>query len=111
MSEAFIRAGLVDEIDRLIRGGPKLGSRPGGLGLSHFIAHCAEPSTVLNRVCEVMLAVCRNSIGAWPPDDQWPTLLPRWFVERCAPQQSREEAEEWLKWWRGLPLQEQERAR
>jgi len=36
-------------------------------------------------------------------------LLPAWFVERSAPERSREEAERWLAWWRSLPASEQAR--
>jgi hypothetical protein len=32
------------------------------------------------------------------------------FVERCAPEQTKDEAEEWLAWWRKLPSEEQGQA-
>jgi hypothetical protein len=33
--------------------------------------------------------------------------MPAWFVESSAPEQSREEAERWLSWWRNLSAEEQ----
>jgi hypothetical protein len=34
--------------------------------------------------------------------DEWTELLPSWFVEACAPERTREEAEEHLRTWRSL---------
>jgi hypothetical protein len=43
----------------------------------------------------------------WPSVLQWRQLLPAWFVQSSAPEQSRAEAERWLNWWRSLPAEEQ----
>jgi hypothetical protein len=43
-----------------------------------------------------------NHQAPWPSDDQWRSLLPKWFVEACAPEQSKEEAQRWLELWRTL---------
>jgi len=46
----------------------------------------------------------------WPEVQVWSERLPQWFVRACAPEQTPEEAEAWLRWWRSLPVQEQARA-
>jgi hypothetical protein len=82
---------------------------PGGLGTVRFIAFCPGDSPdVLERAKCVLTTVNKRSRGGWPSDDGWKTLLPGWFIEQCAPEQSHEEAERWLKWWKRLPPDEQQ---
>lgn len=75
-----------------------------------FIAKCpGDAPQVLERSKQVLKAVNENSLPVWPPDDRWPALLPEWFVDRCGPEMSQEEAEAWLAWWKALPDAEQKR--
>lgn len=64
---------------------------------------------VLARAREVMTAVLSNS-DPWPDLDAWRHVLPHWFVERSAPEQTKEQAEDWPAWWRKLSPEEQAQA-
>jgi hypothetical protein len=57
----------------------------------------------------VLRAVLEHAGPSWPSLSGWRQVLPAWFVESSAPEQSREEAERWLGWWRSLPAEEQAR--
>ncbi|MFD0526951.1 hypothetical protein ACFQ1I_06245 [Kitasatospora arboriphila] len=64
------------------------------------------------RVVAGARAVLRSVVGRtddWPAAEQWPQLLPAWFVRRCAPEPVEPEpgappfdAEEWLRQWRAM---------
>lgn len=87
---------------------PAESDRPGGLGTVRFLARCpGDAPAVLARALEVMRIVNRHSMGDWPTDDAWRALLPGWFVDRCAPEMTREESEAWMAQWRQLPPDEQ----
>lgn len=89
---------------------PAESDRPGGLGTVRFLARCpGDAPAVLARAAEVMRVVNHHSTGDWPTNDAWRSLLPGWFVHRCAPERTREEAETWLAQWRQLPPDEQSR--
>jgi hypothetical protein len=55
----------------------------------------------------VLRAVLDHAGPSWPSLSEWRQVLPTWFVESSAPEQSRDEAERWLGWWRSLPAEEQ----
>jgi hypothetical protein len=91
-----------------------VGSRPGerasGTGTVSVVAHChGDAGLVGERAREVMRAVLAHVGPPWPSSDEWRQVLPQWFVEGSAPEQSREEAERWLGWWRSLSAEEQAR--
>lgn len=65
------------------------------------------PQGVLDRVREVLLIVGGPSEGEWPTLNDWRALLPEWFVGRCAPESTEEEAARWLERWRRLDPSEQ----
>jgi hypothetical protein len=89
---------------------PSPDSRPGGLGTIQFRARClGNAAQVLARVKEV-LAVVSESSEPWPTMAEWQKRLPRWFLDRCAPAMTREQAEKWLTAWRELPPAERDRA-
>jgi hypothetical protein len=98
-----------DELSRLLFG-PELGRSPGALGTTRFIARCqGDADAVLRRAREVLGAVLRQPAEPWPSDEQWKAVLPKWFVDACAPAASKDEAEKWLRWWRTLDWKEQAR--
>ena len=67
----------------------------GGVGTLGFTVACRGDSTQVDeRVKEVLLLVDAESDGVWPSDEQWQTLLPQWFMSRCAPPRTRAEDEE-----------------
>src|SRR5205085_11603936 len=57
----------------------------------------------------VLQVVLSQSPVGWPTLDEWRRLLPDWFVEKCAPEKTKDESDRWLKWWRSLPWDEQVR--
>jgi hypothetical protein len=89
---------------------PSPEATPDGLGTVQFVATCpGNASQVLSRTKELLLLFCEQSPSAWPSLAQWRNMLPRWFLDRCAPEMTQEQAEKWLAWWRGLPPEERER--
>jgi hypothetical protein len=83
------------------------GAQPGDRPLGTLIE--LNAMEVLSKAREVLRAVVMNN-DPWPADDQWRQLLPTWFVDRCAPEQTKGEAAEWLARWRKLPPAEKARA-
>jgi hypothetical protein len=85
----------------------------GGVGTIDVVATAPAPESVLGRCREVLAVVIDHQAGDWPDVSAWRELLPSWFVEAC-PDESPEETERWLAWWRSLPREQQveaERAR
>jgi hypothetical protein len=105
MSKGTTRA--ENELRRLLVG-PTPEDRPEGMGMVRFVVRCAgDSSDVLYRAKSVLRVIAEHSLGRWPKDSQWLTLLPAWFLSRCAPERAREDAEKWLAKWQSLPLEEQ----
>lgn len=65
-----------------------------GLCVASFrVASDLEPEELIARVKDVLLRVDAHSDpGRWPADQQWPSMLPDWFVAACAPETTAEEA-------------------
>lgn len=104
---------FVERLERELRHlleGPAANEKPAGMGTVRFIAQCDGDSwQVLSKAKTVLTELDQVAIKDWPPDSAWREVLPDWFVARCAPERTRDEAEEWLKWWRTLPADEQAR--
>lgn len=89
---------------------PSPADKPGGVGVSHFTARCpGNAAQVLARTKEVLVAISESSTP-WPTLAEWRTKLPPWFLDRCAPEMTRKQAEEWLAAWGALPPAERDRA-
>lgn len=99
-----------DEL-RHLQYGPSPGERTGGAGMVEIVAACdGDAEQVLARSREVLgLIVARQSDG-WLALEEWRDVLPGWFTNACADEESLEETERWLQWWRRLPPEEQARA-
>ncbi len=98
---------LRNELRRLKKG-PEPEEKPGGMGIVRFVVYCPHNSSqVLNRAREVLGIVLKRGTQSWPSDNEWFTLLPDWFISKCAPECSKEESEKWLSWWKGLPPDKQ----
>jgi hypothetical protein len=68
----------------------------------------ADSGLLLQRCREVMEVVLRHDEQQdWPTLAGWRRELPEWFVVACGPEQSGEEAQRWLVWWKSLPPAEQ----
>lgn len=91
--------------------GPAGSERPSGILLELDAVGSGGSRQLLARAREVMRAVLSNG-DPWPDLEAWRQVLPSWFVLRCAPEQTKEEAERWLAlaWWRKLPAEEMARA-
>jgi hypothetical protein len=95
-----------DELRRLFDG-PLPGEEPGGAGLETATARCAgDAPEVLARAREVMAAVLTNSAGTWPSELEWRELLPSWFVEACADEETPEQTRQRLARWEHMTLAE-----
>lgn len=89
-----------DECRRLKKG-PDLHEVPSPLGLSTLVATSnARSYEILARVQEVLNLVLDEIANDWEDVDGWSARLPHWFVDACAPESSREEAEQYLAEWR-----------
>ena len=97
------------ELDRL-KSGPAQGQQS-DVGTFFFIVRCAsDAEAVLRRIKDVVSVVVQNSTEPWPSDEMWRRLLPAWYVSRCAPEESREKAEAWLRHFKSLPHEQQVKA-
>jgi len=67
-------------------------------------------SSILNQSRDVLTVVLDHAGSSWPELDEWRRLLPQWFVDRCAPERSEQEAQEWLRRWRDLTPEQRVRA-
>lgn len=94
----------MNELQR-INVGPRLGEKPVGV-LAFFTAVTSgDAQAVLARVKEALVLAVDRDIQRWPTVDEWRAILPKWFVEKCADEISREEAER----RRNLPMDERKR--
>ena len=98
------------EEQRHLNGGCRSGERPAGVGTVSVVARCrGDASRVAERSREVLQVVLAHAGPPWPAVSEWRQVLPAWFVNASAPERPREEAEQWLGWWRSLPPEEQAR--
>jgi hypothetical protein len=93
------------ELARLLLGAED-DARPGGIGTVRFVVTCpGDAPDVLSRGRKALECVLRGGTDPWPSLEQWRTVLPSWFVERCAPETTREQEERRLT----LPIEERQR--
>jgi hypothetical protein len=98
---------LANERRHLIEG-PAPAEKPGGMGTVRFMVRCSgNAEQVIEKAKAVLMVVNENSAGEWPSDDRWRELLPSWFVARCGPDLSQEQAEAETARWRALSRDEQ----
>ncbi|HAZ45733.1 MAG TPA: hypothetical protein DDW76_36525 [Cyanobacteria bacterium UBA11369] len=97
----------VDELRHLFAA-PSSEDEVEGAGIILFNVYCpGNANEVLQNCREVLAVVLQQYEKNWPSDDEWQELLPKWFVERCAPERTIEEEEENLAKWRTLSREEQ----
>lgn len=94
----------MNELQR-INVGPRLGEKPVGVLASFTVVTSGDAQAVLARVKEALVLAVDRDIQRWPTVDEWRAILPKWFVEKCADEISREEAER----RRNLPMDERKR--
>lgn len=87
---------------------PGLEDKVEGAGLILFNVYCpGNAHQVLQNCREVLAVVLSQYEKNWPSDDEWLSLLPTWFIERCAPEMTIEEEEENLARWKTVSREEQ----
>jgi hypothetical protein len=80
--------------------------RPGGVGAVVFIAICPhDADVVLRNVKEVLKSVDSAALTGWRANQRAKPNLPSWFVVACANPMSAQQAEQRLKWRKGLSRQ------
>lgn len=96
-----------DELKRLTAG-PDAGEVPQNSLLVELQATSISPggSVLLPRIKEVLRIVIGSTNATWPEVEDWRELLPGWFVNACAEEESPEESAAWLTWWRALGSEE-----
>lgn len=101
---------LANERRRLMEG-PSAEEAPAGVGTVRFIAFCpGNAQEVLERTKSVLKLMNDAGTRQWPTDDCWRHWLPEWFVARCRPELTVEEAEAEMARRNRLPAEEQKRA-
>lgn len=101
---------ISDELQRL-RLVSKVNDKPVGFFLEWFDVNCpSNAEEVLQKCKDVLIRVLTEVVQRQPSIDEWRLLLPHWFVEQFAKERTKEEAEQWLKWWRKLSPEKQAQA-
>ncbi len=86
-----------------LRSGPAVDSRPGEYCTIQINATLSTTSDLfLCRCQEVLGVILENTGDPWPSVAHWLSILPRWFVEACAAEESEEESELWWTQWQKL---------
>lgn len=57
---------------------------------------------MIEKAKAVLRIVNDNSLADWRNDEQWMSLLPPWFMQRCAPERTQEEEERLGLWQNSL---------
>jgi hypothetical protein len=96
-----------DELRRLMVG-PDMEEVPriGLLVEVHATSISLRANALLLRIKDVLRIVITAADGEWPELQDWHELLPNWFVDACAREESAEESATWLTWWRALDEEE-----
>ena len=79
-----------------------------GLEISSFVVQCnGDAPLILERAKQLMQLVNVQCLAErWPSDEEWPGLLPEWFVENCSPERTEEEKKRDMAKWFSLPYEE-----
>jgi len=94
-----------DFISELVRleHGPKDTDQIPGIGTVRFIVKCnADAADVLAIAKTTMTVVSRVCANGWDESLNLETLLPKRFVQACAADMTRSEADAWLAHWQQL---------
>src|SRR5437899_3002986 len=94
-----------DELNRLLNGPGSL-SPPSGSWTDKYAVTCAgNADAVLRNAKQILEIVLRNSSDDMPEVD-WFSILPKWFVDACAPELTAAEIDQLDKYWRSLSYEE-----
>ena len=79
----------------------------GGIGTVSLVGLCeVDPQLVACRVREVLRVVLVIQSKPWPTETEWRLLLPDWFVATSSTEMTQDEAEQWLKKWRTMTVEQ-----
>jgi len=81
------------EIERLLSGEYEKSSLQGKLLTNILVRTSCNSKETLTKCKEVLLQVLNHTEDPWPTVEEWRTILPQWFVKKCAREISQEEAE------------------
>jgi hypothetical protein len=84
------------ELER-VQWGPEPGQPVGGIGSVRIVARApGQAEEVLYKAKEAMAVVASVNGDTWPSIEKWRELLPKWFVEACPPEPSKEQIGKFL---------------
>lgn len=97
---------FLSELTRLEHGSEDTDQIP-GIGTVRFIVKCnGDAADVLSTAKLAMTVVSRVCANGWDETLNWETLLPDRFIQACAVDMSRSEADAWLAHWQQLSPEE-----
>lgn len=98
-----------DEL-RHLENGALPGERAEGVGVVELYVLCdGLGEELLSKSRDVLAVVVRHSARRWPTFQEWRKLLPVWFVDQCAAERTKEQAEARAAWKYNLPPAERSR--
>jgi hypothetical protein len=93
---------VADEV-RHLADGPRQNELPDDeLLVRVWLRSEAPVHAVVAKCKQVLDTVVQIDGDSWPSEALWAKILPVWFVEGCAPEESAEQKQQWLDWWRTL---------
>jgi hypothetical protein len=95
-----------NELERIRTGSD--GETTGNFLINFTVCCNGDAEQVLSKCKEVLHIV--TSQENWLSDEEWTKVISNWFVNKCEPEMTREEAEEDLKKWRALSWEEKKLA-
>jgi hypothetical protein len=97
---------FIFELNRL-EYGPEAAEQIPGIGTVRFIVKCnADAPDVLVTAKKAMMVISKVCANGWDETLDWECLLPKRFVQTCAPSMTRSEADAWLSHWQQLSPEE-----
>jgi hypothetical protein len=100
---------ICSELKRL-RDGKIVNNSTDGQSTIKLEISCKENSEkVLINAKSVMIEIDQRVVNSkkWLSDDEWLNNIPGWFIDNCAKEQTDEETEKWLKWWKSQTIEKQ----
>jgi hypothetical protein len=100
---------LGNELRRL-QNGRSADDKPSGTRIARLCVTCStDPLEAVLGAKEVLKALDRAALAGWPQAQISPSF-PAWFIAACAPESSRQDAEQWVAWWSKLSEKEKIKA-
>lgn len=102
-----IRNELIMERKRLSCA-PLSSDKPTGIGTVRFVVSCdSNAEFILSLAKEILLKIDQYYESDWPSLTTWKKILPKYFVDNCEPEVSKEELDKRIAYRNSLPLEKQ----